>query len=203
MCVWGGGGEEIETVEDGPSLDFVRVGRGRGRLHIIRTATHAPFTLRVTFHVTCIYACARLALRALVHVHAHAYLRVLMHVRDLRYVYLCMCMPCLRVLVHVRALLTCTCACACLAYVRAHGALQVNPVKGKKLTNMRSTGADEKVFLAPPRRMTLEDYITYMGPDEVLEVTPNAIRLRKKLLDSGERERAQRTKKQQQQNLKK
>ena len=54
---------------------------------------------------------------------------------------------------------------------------------------MRSTGAEEKVSLATPRRMTVEELISYMDEDEVLEVTPTNIRLRKRLLDSGERAR--------------
>ena len=74
------------------------------------------------------------------------------------------------------------------------GDLDVNPTKAKKMSNVRSVTADEKVNLAPPRIMTLEDYITYMNQDEVLEVTPKAIRLRKRSLDPGMRARAQRSK---------
>lgn len=69
------------------------------------------------------------------------------------------------------------------------GDLDVNPCREKKLSNVRTTGAEEKVSLATPRRMTVEELISYMDEDEVLEVTPKNIRLRKRLLDSGERGR--------------
>ena len=71
--------------------------------------------------------------------------------------------------------------------------LDVNPCKTKKLTNMRSTGAEEKVNLTPPRKMTVEEVISYMDIDEVLEVTPKSVRLRKKILDSSERARYNRS----------
>jgi len=58
--------------------------------------------------------------------------------------------------------------------------LIVNPAKGKKLTNMRASGSDEAVIIAPPRVMTLEDCIAYINDDELVEVTPESIRLRKK-----------------------
>jgi len=57
--------------------------------------------------------------------------------------------------------------------------LVVNPAKGKKLTNMRASGSDEAVILTPPVEMTLEDCIAYINDDELVEVTPKAIRLRK------------------------
>lgn len=69
------------------------------------------------------------------------------------------------------------------------GELDVNPCKAKKLTNMRSTGAEEKVSLSPPKRMTVEEVIAYMDEDEVLEVTPKNVRLRKRILESGARAR--------------
>ncbi len=69
------------------------------------------------------------------------------------------------------------------------GELDVNPCRAKKLSNVRSTGAEEKVSLSPPRKMTVESIISYMDEDEVLEVTPKSIRLRKKILDSGARAR--------------
>lgn len=69
------------------------------------------------------------------------------------------------------------------------GDLDVNPIKTKKLTNMRSTGAEEKVLLSPPKKMTVEEVISYMDEDEVLEVTPKSIRLRKRILESGARAR--------------
>ncbi len=58
--------------------------------------------------------------------------------------------------------------------------LVVNPAKGKKLTNMRASGSDESVVLTPPVEMTLEDCIAYINDDELVEVTPESIRLRKK-----------------------
>jgi GTP-binding protein len=56
----------------------------------------------------------------------------------------------------------------------------VNPAKGKKLTNMRASGSDEAVILTPPRLMSLEDCIAYINDDELVEVTPASIRLRKR-----------------------
>ena len=61
--------------------------------------------------------------------------------------------------------------------------LEVNPVKGKELTNVRSVLSDEKIFLAPPRKMSLEEALSYIQDDELVEVTPKEIRLRKKDLD--------------------
>ena len=69
------------------------------------------------------------------------------------------------------------------------GDLDMNPVKGKKLTNVRSVMAEEQVRLSPPRRMSVEEVISYMDEDEVIEVTPKNIRLRKRLLDVGARAR--------------
>lgn len=69
------------------------------------------------------------------------------------------------------------------------GDMDVNPCKLKKLTNMRTTSAEEQVKLVTPKRMNVEECISYMDEDEVLEVTPKAIRLRKRILDSGERQR--------------
>ena len=74
------------------------------------------------------------------------------------------------------------------------GDLEVNAVRAKEKTNMRTHAKDEKVYLPPPKRMSVEELIGYMGTDEVIEITPKSIRLRKQLLDSGERERAARTK---------
>lgn len=70
--------------------------------------------------------------------------------------------------------------------------LEVNPVREKKLTNVRAAGADDKVFLAPPRLMTLEDAIGYVAADELIEVTPTKLRLRKRTLDSGMRRQQKR-----------
>lgn len=72
---------------------------------------------------------------------------------------------------------------------------QVNPCRLKKVTNVRSVLADEAVKLAPPVRMGTEELIAYMGVDEMLEVTPAAIRLRKATLDAGERQRLRKSKK--------
>jgi len=60
------------------------------------------------------------------------------------------------------------------------GNLVVNPAKGKKLTNIRAAGSDENVILTPPRRLSLEDCIAFINDDELLEVTPTAIRMRQK-----------------------
>jgi len=73
--------------------------------------------------------------------------------------------------------------------------LDVNPVRMKKLTNIRTTGAEEKVNLSPPRRMTTEEIIAYMDEDEVLEVTPIRLSLRKKILDPNARARYNKSKK--------
>ncbi|TNC51077.1 translational GTPase TypA [Rubellimicrobium rubrum] len=67
--------------------------------------------------------------------------------------------------------------------------LEVNPLKGKKLTNVRASGTDEAVRLTPPILMSLEQAIAYIDDDELVEVTPNAIRLRKRFLDPHERKR--------------
>ena len=67
--------------------------------------------------------------------------------------------------------------------------LEVNPLKGKKLTNVRAAGTDDNVRLTPPVKMSLEEAIAYVDDDELVEVTPNAIRLRKRFLDPHERKR--------------
>jgi GTP-binding protein len=61
--------------------------------------------------------------------------------------------------------------------------LIVNPSKSKKLTNIRTTAADEKLFLTPPRSLSLEEALEFINDDELVEVTPKAIRLRKRILD--------------------
>ncbi len=75
------------------------------------------------------------------------------------------------------------------------GDLEVNPLKGKQLTNMRSAGADDAIKLVPPRKMTLEHAMEWIEDDELVEVTPQNIRIRKKHLDPAARRRAQRDKK--------
>jgi GTP-binding protein len=72
--------------------------------------------------------------------------------------------------------------------------LEINVLKGKQLTNIRTTSKDEAVRLTPPIRMSLEKALAYIGDDELVEVTPKSIRLRKKLLDPNERKRAERAK---------
>jgi len=67
--------------------------------------------------------------------------------------------------------------------------LEVNPLKGKKLTNVRASGTDEAVRLTTPITMSLEEAIAYIDDDELVEVTPKAIRLRKRYLDPHERKR--------------
>ena len=69
--------------------------------------------------------------------------------------------------------------------------LEVNPLKGKKLTNVRASGTDEAVRLTTPTKLTLEQAIAYIDDDELVEVTPNNIRLRKRILTSVERKRSQ------------
>jgi GTP-binding protein len=71
--------------------------------------------------------------------------------------------------------------------------LDVNPAKAKQLTNIRTTSKDEAVRLTPPQIMSLEQAIAYIGDDELVEVTPKSIRLRKRLLDPNDRRRAGRT----------
>ena len=70
--------------------------------------------------------------------------------------------------------------------------LEVNPMKSKQLTNFRSTGKDDAIRLTPPRVMTLEQAIAYIDDDEMVEVTPKSIRIRKAILDPHERKKAKR-----------
>jgi GTP-binding protein len=72
--------------------------------------------------------------------------------------------------------------------------LEVNPLKAKQLTNIRTTSKDEAVRLTPPREPTLEQAIAYIEDDELMEVTPKTIRLRKKILDPNLRKRAEKSK---------
>jgi len=72
--------------------------------------------------------------------------------------------------------------------------LEVNPLKGKKLTNVRASGTDEAVRLTTPITLSLEEAIAYIDDDELVEVTPNAIRLRKRFLDPHERKRMSKSK---------
>ena len=70
--------------------------------------------------------------------------------------------------------------------------LEVNPLKGKKLTNVRASGPDEAVRLTPETRFSLEQAIAYINDDELVEVTPTQIRLRKILLKESDRRRQSR-----------
>jgi len=72
--------------------------------------------------------------------------------------------------------------------------LVVNVVKAKKLTNMRTTGSDENIMLKPPRKMTLEQALEYIEEDELVEVTPTYIRIRKEMLSENDRKKAGRSK---------
>mgnify|MGYP002136073670 FL=1 len=72
--------------------------------------------------------------------------------------------------------------------------LEVNPMKSKQLTNFRSTGKDDAIRLTPPKIMTLEQAIAYIDDDEMVEVTPKSIRIRKAILDPNERKKASRKK---------
>jgi GTP-binding protein len=71
--------------------------------------------------------------------------------------------------------------------------LIVNVIQGKKLTNVRAAGKDENTILTPPMRLTLEKAMSYIEDDELLEVTPKSIRLRKRWLDPNERKKRERT----------
>ena len=70
--------------------------------------------------------------------------------------------------------------------------LGVNVLKGKKLTNVRASGSDDAILLVPPRRLSLEEMMAYINSDELVEVTPESLRLRKRHLDPHERKRAAR-----------
>jgi GTP-binding protein len=72
--------------------------------------------------------------------------------------------------------------------------LEVNPLKAKQLTNIRASGTDESIRLTPARRMSLEEAIAYVNDDELLEVTPQNLRLRKRFLDPHERKKSERQK---------
>ncbi len=70
--------------------------------------------------------------------------------------------------------------------------MDISPCKTKKLSNMRSSGSDDALVLSPPRELNLELAIEYVGPDELVEVTPKNIRMRKRLLDPTQRKRVKR-----------
>ena len=72
--------------------------------------------------------------------------------------------------------------------------LELNVIKGKKLSNVRAAGKDEALILTPPIKMSLEKALAYVGEDELVEVTPKSIRLRKTILDPNERKKVSRQK---------
>jgi GTP-binding protein len=74
-----------------------------------------------------------------------------------------------------------------------HGDLNVNVSKNKKMTNVRASGSDENITLVPPKRLTLEEALEYISDDELVEVTPKNIRLRKRVLDPSMRKREPKT----------
>ena len=71
--------------------------------------------------------------------------------------------------------------------------LEINVLKGKQLTNVRASGTDEAVKLTTPRKMSLEEMMAYINDDELLEVTPKSLRLRKRFLSAVERKRNKKT----------
>ena len=71
--------------------------------------------------------------------------------------------------------------------------LEINVLKGKQLTNVRASGTDDAVKLVPPKRMSLEEMMAYINEDELLEVTPSNLRLRKMYLCPHERKKAARS----------
>ena len=75
---------------------------------------------------------------------------------------------------------------------RSDNDLVVNPIKGKQLTNIRASGTDEAVRLTPPIQVTLESAVEFIADDELVEITPKSIRLRKRFLKEHERKKAAR-----------
>jgi GTP-binding protein len=71
--------------------------------------------------------------------------------------------------------------------------LVVNPIKGKQLTNVRSSGTDEAVRLIPPIQVSLESAVEFIADDELVEITPKSIRIRKRFLKEQDRKRAGRS----------
>jgi GTP-binding protein len=72
------------------------------------------------------------------------------------------------------------------------GDMEVNPTREKKLTNMRSKASDENIQLEPPRELTLEGALEYIEDDELIEITPQSIRLRKRFLSANDRKKLSR-----------
>jgi GTP-binding protein len=71
------------------------------------------------------------------------------------------------------------------------GDLNINLNKNKKLTNVRASGSDDNIILTPPKKLTLEEALEYITNDELLEVTPKSLRLRKRVLDPNMRKRSE------------
>ncbi|MGD2069618.1 MAG: translational GTPase TypA, partial [Gemmatimonadota bacterium] len=71
------------------------------------------------------------------------------------------------------------------------GDIDVNVSKEKKLTNVRAAASDENIKLEPPRRVSLELALEFIEPDELIEITPDAIRLRKRIRDANRRRKAE------------
>ena len=72
--------------------------------------------------------------------------------------------------------------------------LDVNPIKGKNLTNVRASGSDDAIKLVPPRKLSLERALEWIEEDELVEVTPQNIRVRKRYLDPTQRKRMEKSK---------
>ena len=72
--------------------------------------------------------------------------------------------------------------------------LDVNPIKGKNLTNVRASGSDEAIKLVPPRKLSLERALEWIEEDELVEVTPQSVRVRKRYLDPTQRKRMEKAK---------
>ena len=81
-----------------------------------------------------------------------------------------------------------------LAFTIVDNDLVVNPTKAKQLTNIRAAGSDENIILTPPIKFSLEQALEFIDDDELVEVTPTSIRIRKKILVEGDRRRDSRLK---------
>ena len=79
-----------------------------------------------------------------------------------------------------------------MVYIVGNNDLVVNPLKGKQLTNIRASGSDDAVILTTPINVTLEFALEFINDDELVEVTPTSIRVRKKYLKEHERKKAAR-----------
>ena len=84
------------------------------------------------------------------------------------------------------------CGCMLIGETSRPGDMDVNPTKEKKLSNIRTKSTDENITLEPPREITLESALEYIEDDELIEITPHNIRLRKRLLATSDRKRTNR-----------